>query len=255
MRRLLVILALCLLPVSVWGVSLIGSGVVASSGGDYSDITFWCGFEGTYSSPTYTMGAADCSDGDTTGTTAGTCYINSTAALVGSNGFYGENGWDRVYFSVTSDDIISGSAGRLGMYIRPVTLADNGYIFSLSGDSDFLVCYVDTDELAFTFDGYIVGTTTGVDLATNGTKYFIEISWDSVNDIYEIYVDGVLKMSRTDVDKNAIINITELNIGQQTGTASTTYIDNVMISTDPDRDFYSDGLYDDTSVPSGACDD
>ncbi len=33
MRRLLLILALCLLPVSCWGASLLGSGIVASGGG------------------------------------------------------------------------------------------------------------------------------------------------------------------------------------------------------------------------------
>ncbi|MCK4240829.1 MAG: hypothetical protein KAX30_04340 [Candidatus Atribacteria bacterium] len=260
MRKLLLLLLLLIfsaISASAWNPCVVTSGKKAA-GASYNDITLWLGFEGTWSSPTYTIGADDYSAGDTTGTITSVAVVNSDAGLIGTNGLDCPTSYDRMQFSVSSDNIISGTAGRIGLKIRFTAWAQDGSVFNVvetAGNDHFdLLTYgadgVGTRELRFRWEDdnstTNLITTTTADLVL-GTIYFIEIKYDTTANSFELWIDGVSKGTDT-TDKGPIQPVT-LEIGEIFGGALDQHIDNLMISDDITRDFYGEGLHDDTTSP------
>jgi len=232
----MVVMLICLIALPAWGGHMIMRNRITSSGDDYSDITFWCGFEGTWSSPTYTMGDDDYSAGDTTGTANSDAVVNTDAALVGTYGLDSPSGYDKITFDVSSNDIVSGTSGRVGCKIRINTWEAVVYFImakDATNNRNFFVETYGTDELLFAWDGSGVATTTDANLST-GTIYFIEISYDTTADEYELFVDGVSKATGS-LARDAF-SPEYFYTGNNSGTNGDIHVDNYMVSNDKDRD-------------------
>ncbi len=156
MRRLLLILGLCLLPVSCWGASLIGSGVAASGGGTPTTIVDITPSASTYkSTASWTVGQA----------------FPATADKLHSLIFYIQGNSSSTTFTVrigTNSDLSTYTEELTGSY----TATGNG-----SGDLDPVTC-----------------TSSSQPTLSTGTWYVAVHSSVSVNicvDDNNSYADGV----------------------------------------------------------------
>lgn len=242
------------------------SGAISNDAEDYSDITFWLNFENAQSDPDtgdYTMGASECSVGDTTGTTASLGQMSTAAAIIGSYGYETVSSNDYITFSVSSNDIVSGTAGRIGFwyYWKSGAFVDTHHLLKVYQDADnYMFLRTETTgegELQFRWRS---GGSNEIDVTTSTanlveeTAYFFEISWDTVNDNTYVYINGVAVVTDESTNITAI-SPSSLIITDDDGTGFNVYVDNLMISDDPTRDFYGGGtgLCVETSAPGGAC--
>lgn len=220
-----------------------GPGVKGYSAGDtYSDIVFWWTAEAT------TLGEDDYSAGSTTATATGSgLAINTTAAIIGTNGIYAPNtGGSRHYeFAVSSNDILP-ATGRLGFWHKTVATTDNVEMvyWSTADTTSRMQLFVSGgNDLQFLWrDGGTTRTacTTNADVLSNDTAQFIEIAWDT--NYREIFVDGtsVLECTTTTAQHTGATAATRVRIGNNSTTTPTqaVFLDNVAVSSDKDRSLY-----------------
>lgn len=239
MRKYLILIVL-LLPCLAYaqGMQPVGGVTVAAAAGDtYTDILFWWRCEGT------TLGAGDYSAGDTTAANANTAAINTDAVKVGTNGIDADAAWDGYSFTVSSGDLINTSLGRVGFWLKINTWVNNLVVFNTTGSGGVTARLKITGDDDLSFE-WVDGTndnstyTTGLGLST-GTWYFIEIAWDATSNYKKIFLDSselsVSNYNGTGI--NAFTN-TELRVGICSASAGDIYMDNIMISNDPARNFY-----------------
>lgn len=248
-----IVIVLLLLPVSVWawgGLLLGGSNGVPIAGGEYDDITFFWRCEG------FTLTGDDYSAGDTVADTVGDVAINTDAVKIGTNGLDIPGMNARVeFFNSAASDIISGSEGRIGFWLQINTLENNATVLYIQEDSDDylkVVVYNDT-ELLFSWKEAGVATTLVVS-PTVGVYNFYEYAWDSVSNTRTLYVNGVQEAQNTDSFVAHDFSSQTLTFGITLGYPGDKYMDNIMISSDADRDFCGlvgtcVGVADDTVSP------
>jgi hypothetical protein len=231
MKKLLLILLLCLLILPSYG---IGRMVVGSGGGGgptYTDILFWWTCESA------NIGAGDYSAGDTTGTVFSAATFDVTAVKLGTNGLDCPTSGDSVRFVNASSNILVESAGRIGFWLQVKTWVAGIFIGTLNSTGVFNLQLYGTDELQFRYndgtnDRWAITTTANLVV---DTWYYIEIAWDVSTELQKIFVDGVEKASNTQT-KNATVGMTNIDIGS--GGTMTLWIDNFVISNDPNRNLY-----------------
>lgn len=235
MIRLFVAILLCASPAyafgPTWGV--IGGGIFIDT---YSDITLWWRCEGL------TLGAADYSAGDTSVSTFSGADINTDAVKIGTNGCDYPTVDDYHSLTVTGDDIVSDEEGRLGSYVRFVSMADGGKLGEVYGDANNYLRFATTatDELRFRWVANGVTATdldtAAANLATN-TWYYVEFAWKRSTNYREIFVDGVSAGSSSAALGNFATAVTSFRPGSATGTNNDHHQDNIAISNLSTRDF------------------
>jgi len=226
----------------------------AAGGGDYSDITHFYTFE-TTGSPYF--GANDCSDEDETPVFNSDWANGNTYTKIGSNTGYtssGDAGYDFIHWSGFSTGTDVGSM-RVGFWYLCHTYVYEGSICVLKegGNTWTLVSKSGVDL-------YLKWTGTNTQIDTNlsvDTWYFIEIAVDETANTITFYVNGVQKGQIA--ESFSAGDLTDFYLGCIDTGDQVEAFDNLMISTDPTRDFCGldgtcVGLADDTSKPTGACD-
>ncbi len=274
-KRILVFVGLALLvawPSQAEDITVVIGQPVAAAGPSYADITFWLNFENSGGDPDtgdYTMGASECSDGDTTGVTGSGAATASAAARYGTYGLDCPTDGDEADFDVSSDDIVSGTKGSIGFNVRVTDFTnyqDFLRIYKDVNNDNVALQTVNTDELRVRWrygssnEGDCI--TSGEDLQT-ATWYHIQVFYDAstANDDYIIIeVNGSPACSATGLSLTPFAGASAFvafAVGERNGGVSSDYhVDNVMMSDDPTRDWYDSGLYDDTTVVglTDACD-
>lgn len=214
-----------------------GPGVKGYSAGDtYSDIVFW------WTAEADTLGEDDYSAGDTTATATGSgLAINTTAAIVGSNGIYTATSGSRYYsFSVSSNDIIP-AAGRVGFWVtNPNTTKVSPIYWQNSDATSRIQLDIENNDVSFYWRDSGTGRTactSTADVISTGT-HFIEIAFDT--DYREIFVDGesVLSCATTTTQQTAISWVAYGDF-DPTADTSAEYMDNIMVSNSTTRDLYA----------------
>lgn len=231
---------LCFLCSSLWAQWVFAyhpslPGVIGKqgSGDTYSDIVF------SWTAESTTFGEDDYSAGDSTPTATGSGLgINSTAAIVGSNGIYIPTSGSRYYsFSVSSNDIAP-AAGRIGFWYTNTNTTTMTPIYWMLTTADRADLRIIDDELSFSWrDGNV--SRTGCTTTTNAFPYgthFIEIAYDT--DYREIFVDGssVLECATA----ISLQSPTTIHFGDYDATsdAAEKYMDHIRISNDKTRNLY-----------------
>ncbi len=262
MKKLIFLLLLLLIATPCFGqdvarmsIGVVGGGVPVS-GTRPADLLFYINGNGTWSTPTYTIGATEYSAGDTTGTVGSAGAVNTDAKKIGPYGFDFPTSADNFTFTVAAGagfgDIIDSQKGRIGFWIYFTTIdtTNETVIFRVNGTGgQIAVDTLATGEIKFIYKFGTTTrspTTTGAGL-TNGNWYFIEYFWDAVNatqDYMELLVNGVSKSHY-----NTTLTPIDFSAGDATlvfGNPSSTtthdlYIDNLFISNLDTRDMYGGG--------------
>lgn len=194
-------------------------------------------------------GTHDFTGGDNAATLNSTAAINTDAAKIGTNGLDIPSSTDYAEFAVSSDDIISRSAGAVGFWFRVTTWGAGATLFHAFGtaaNDQISLSLSGTSELLFRHrvSGVTNLTLTTTDASlTTATWYFVVIRWDdAANDRrLEIY-DTAGSLVGTPVEDLTTAfgqqtDLITLRIGDVTGTACDVHIDNVFIA-----DSYSEDL-------------
>lgn len=223
----------------------VADGQTIKSGGEvYADVTFYWGCENT---------TAEKSDGDSSATAVSSVAINSgDSPPVGTNSVDCPGGEDNYTFDISSDDIVTcASEGRVGFYFRLETFwndaplwaarydADNEIRIKLDDDTDVVLTYEANNVRATAvWNNTVIGT---------GTWYFVEAKWNITTDVYQIRVDnGTWEEDDAATPTAFATTPNVLHIGNYEATKPADLrIDQVMISSDEDRDLYA--LRDETS--------
>jgi len=188
-------------------------------------------------------GTLDYSNNDQLASSNSGAAINADANKTGTNGLDIPTSSDYVYFSSPTSTL--DDEGRIGFWIRFVTLNDNAQIFTLYDDSnDFFRVRADgTDELNSLWSD--AGdedeiTTVDANLST-GTWYFVEFAWKQSTPYREIFVNGVSKVSSSAAyDAFQGGGPTTMYIGVVGSGNGDYHIDqNLIISTDSTDDLYT----------------
>jgi hypothetical protein len=250
MKRLLTILSILLFA----GSSLAGPGAIkgviaAKRGGgeDYSDILLFWRAEAAQ------MDADDCYGADGLWSAVGlggTKEIIAGAANVGTYGVHLAAGGTAAaaYYdlTVTTGDVVNGTAGRIGAWVNVNTWVN--YVILLSvfqdGTDRFFVELRDGDELRANArtggaDHYITSTTANI---STGTWRFIEMAYDSGGagtGYLEIFVNGVSVISSSSLTFSSIAP-SNVHAGSWPSAENwDIYLDNVMVSNSKTRSLYA----------------
>lgn len=240
-----------------------GGAITTTHGTSYPDIRFWLNFEANDTTGDYNMGASECSAGDSAGAFNSSATILSSTPKVGSYYLYASSpdGNDYMRFSVTTDDIVSGTEMRLGFWFRAPSLTDSLIMidgdFNTDASNYFFLRLSGSDEVNFRWrvggSNEIDASSTTANLSTD-TWYFAEIEMNTATNVLRVYINGTAVITDTSTNTTAISGMEFLTLNA--GDVGHVLIDNVMISNDSDRDFYTDGTSDlsvTTSKPTGAC--
>ncbi len=221
------------------------SGSVATqetAAGSYTDITFWCSWEGTWSTPTYTMSGDDYSAGDTTGTITSDCDVTEASKKIGSWGLFTDSSGDYMEFVPSGGDIIDLNDSRIGFYFYVVTswVATIQIFYSEYDANNYVYLQSATDGELFlrvrssgSFD--VNATTSGATLVAD-TWYYVEIILDQAGNGATLKINGSntsIVSDAYDAMGNAAVI---LRFGNNAGAGSDTYSDNHAISNDVTRD-------------------
>lgn len=202
-------------------------------------LTFYWRCEGTSLDATH-----DYSAGDTSGALQVSAAINSTAALVGSNGLYVAEFGDSCDFTGTS--ITSASEGAAACWFRFASTISNNpalLVFKGTGD-DYVWLDVSGDELRLRTrqDGDVSEEiiTTSANLTVD-TTYFVIIKWraSSPYRAIELYDSAGSAISGGWVSSTSSYRspgglAATVKIGDDGAGGVTTYIDNVFIGSSID---------------------
>ena len=217
---------------------------------DYSDIVFWDGFEGVIDGTAYSSTDTDYPQFHT-GFIASTALITPTYKKVGASCYYAPSSAGASYFPIAPFSTVR---GRIGAWWRPVSLLAYRGIFGLSigTSSDLWSIGLRVGDTADKIT--IMGRTDPVNewpsvghtitfpspFVMNNT-YFIELAWDYEAGFFTVFIDGVLVGS---IDKASAqsghFNYIFPGRNPATGASPVSCaIDNMMLSTDPNRDLYA----------------
>lgn len=225
-------LMIVLLIISICGIcsaqEFIGGSDWSAAGGgeDYSDITFYHNTEA--------LGDATKSAGSGTVTYNAGILLETTLPIVGSGSWDNNNdGWDNTVFSLASN--LDMTNGRIGFYTRFNEMA-SGAICWADVTNDFIVKYSSTENLSVTWRGKTTGLLIALGLTlSTGVDYFWEFKFDG--DTVTIYLDGNLKGTQTSTTQ-AITSSTMNNFSLD-GNAWDMFQDQIICSSDKDRDIYA----------------
>lgn len=237
--------------------------VINDSEEDYSDIVFWDGFEGalnyanrTYEStnydyPTFHTGSIDSDTDDFSLTTyykkvgVYSLWKNSTAS-----------GTKRLRFPISA---ISRTCGRIGFWLKQASTGNgiwvalrnttnlNNYIkvarYNVTGTVEIVNRYQTTESGTLTaYDPASLYVYTTGNKAWDTNFHFYELAWDNLSFGVRFYRDGSL-MASDAPNAEWFGTFDEIIVGNGADLGGTTavafYIDNLIASTDPNRDLYA----------------
>ena len=217
------------------------TGVAAGDPSEYADILFWWSVEAA--DFTATSGSSDYSAGDKTATAAGSAEaINTDAVKVETNGLDAPSAGDYYSFTVSADDIVDDSEGRIGFYLYINTWAENTGLFKFYSDADneayLLLSGGDEMYFKWEYSTTVNGLSSTTANLTTGVWYYIEVAWKVSTDLKRIYVNNVL-VGTEDTTIDVMGNTpTALEIGTFYSGEGDIYIDQFMISNDSTRSLY-----------------
>lgn len=212
------------------------------AGGDPvpTDITFWWTFEAT------TLGESDYSAGDTTATAVGDAVLNATSVKYGTNGGDFPSAGDEFNLDISNADIINAAECRIGFWFYSNTFVNAATILRIVLDADNVITIQEStttsNHILFSFED--AATTLYVDnldvIISNGQWYFIEIAISDTSNALAVYVNGDEDSDATTMTGNGFaVTGVPIEIGNTGAAGSDFYLDNLMISNDPTRDFYN----------------
>jgi hypothetical protein len=248
MKKLLlsILLVLCLAingsAMSPAFLSIIGDD--GGAGDDYSDITFWLGWENcSPNCTTYTFGGDDYTAGENNGevTRDGAALLTAGSALVGSVGCDIPTASDRWELTDSTDGAWSTGSFIIGFKLYVTGGTDNATIIwkHYDADENFYVRCEDAgcDDLRVQYrngETYsIIQTNANIIPAT--TEVFVIVAFNAATNYMELWIDGVSKGTCADAI-TAFTSGGSIKIGETDGVAVDFWIDNIMISNDYERD-------------------
>lgn len=222
----------------------------------YSDIVFWDGFEGTITDDTY-----EATNYDYPAFHTGVCG-NSTSFSLSTT--YKKAGDHSLYLNALTStgnmvmalgSSVSAKKGRFGFWWRNTSTANNGVLLTIGPDADILSSDIhfaiarssSTTIRLYARQKNISGTSytegSGTDFTIPGgvdnVWHFYELSWDNDNKI-ELFSDGVSTGAFTNILYDWIGDFTHCMIGRKLYVTNTSgYMDNLIVTTDPNRDLYA----------------
>jgi hypothetical protein len=221
---------------------------------DYSDITFWLGWENC--SPTctsYTLGSDDYTAGeDSTATRNSSPLLTAGSALVGSVGSYHPGSGDNWLFTDSTDGAWPTGSFRVGFKLYVNSGTDNAVLIKkrYDGDELFYIRCEDAgcDDLRVSYGNGAAYTyiQTNANIIPNATEVFVEVSYDVTVDEMELFVDGVSKGTSTAAN-TAFTSGGNIQIGETDSVAINCHLDNIIVSNDYTRDL--NALKDLTTAP------
>lgn len=265
MTKKLVALALAVLLAAVSYASTVVLVKKPAGGGHPADVLFWLNFEvgeDTAATPdeydmhaTNEYTAGDNQGVENTGSTPNNAAVEGASAKVGSFGLTSgccssANGTgDNFAWDVSSNDIISNTAGRVGFWWQHKGTWVNGNRFfqvryAGSAADEFYVETVNTDDLRFCWEVTGQATRCATDTASTyvvDTWYYIEIVYDLSVPSLELRVDGASKATQGNssaAQTCAGASCAQLRLGTSSGTAFN-WLDQVVISNDKTHDLYT----------------
>ena len=257
MRRLLVAVTLLALGLPAHGASLqIIRREAAAASCTNTSITFWWRAENS----TTLDGSLDFSAGDTTASANGSPTFDASAAKNGSYGVLVDAASERYVFTPSSNDIISGSAGRMGAWVKcvgPTFPGDAstgpgiiGERATATGNPRIDIRFDDTTVTnSFRLNWYDgtsnVNLYSATDSVTCGTWYFVEASWDAATDTATLYVNGTQVATTSATSMNAFTadgsgTSTGFMVGDRSGSSvgSGYYVDHIIVTSDTTKSLY-----------------
>lgn len=256
MRKLLILipilLCFCVSQSQAISPAVLGSVSGLGATASYTDITYWIGFEGTWSTPTYTLGADDYPTGSTA-TASSAVVIDGTGAIIGSNGLRNTSASDYMTATVTGNDIVNLDQSRVGFWLRIPTdgwaaMSVGHYTMQVYGDGNNFVSVLvvgtaaNDIELTVTLrsgGSYDVSaSTTALNMVEN-TAYFVELILDQAGNGCTLKVNGANSEIAADAYDAVATAATQINFGVATTPATIVHIDNLMVSNDVGRDLYA----------------
>ena len=252
MKKLCILLFLILLCTGAYARTnvMVMNSATGAPPGVASYVLFWCGWEGTWSSPTYTMGANDHSEGDTTGTAASSCIVNTDDPAVGSKYLDAPSALDYMEFTPASNNIWATDQGNVAFWFKADTWTAGTDFFKAqdAGGTNYMrVIQRVSEELRVIINATgsdVTWTSTDFNYDTSGDPYvFIEIVWNATADTVYVYVDNVsLTISEGNsqaFDAFASGDITLIHFGGPGSSGSDFHQDNHMIFDDSSQRAYS----------------
>ena len=161
---------------------------------------------------------------------------------------------EQLLMKVVSESILRLAAEPMGPLF--FALHDNDPSNLIEGEfesSNRVTVYVEDAGVAKVALGTIVSTTNDF----NTVDHYVEVCFDFAigagSDKVELWVDGVLEDSENGLTVTDAWTLRDIYVGNSNATAHQYTVDNIIFSNDSDAEFYNNGLYDDTSKPTGAC--
>ena len=264
MRKLLLIL-LCFVLLaftpSTTAFMLVGDSTPEAGGASASDIVFWLNFEEGDNVTPYTMGAGECSDGDTAGDFAGSMAVNVDAALTGTYGLDSPGAGDYITFNAYNDDIVNATACIIGFKLYINTWANlstlveyyvdgsNYFSLRLSNDGD--------DFYIYWYEGGVSKVIGDIDVNLSATtEYYVEFFIDAANNVRKVRIDGGGWVSDA-TEFVGFAGAVDTNEPFRTGSvtnANDVYIDQVIVSFDITTPRDLNALKDTATKLDGSCD-
>jgi hypothetical protein len=204
-----------------------------STQGGYGDILFWWRAEST------TLSSGDYPSSGTI-TLNSDSVINATAAHIGSNGLSCSTTWDSASIATTDNNLVSSTAGRVGMWLYIGSDSANGSeVFRYTVGSNAVYFYlINTSYLSGNYSNgsnhYYTDTAISLD-----TWQFVEFYWDTTGGHYGIVIDNTAATASITATAFDGAGSGTMSFGKNGGTAGTMYIDNVGVSNDYTRSLYS----------------
>lgn len=252
MKRLaIVILALCIAATS-FAENISGPHFkkkAAAGGTSYSYIIFHDSFEGATNadkpaSIARSLQSAAARDNGSTPT-----------AAVGSYSLDCPTSYDRVEYTVTNNDILVGSEGRIGFFIwwdaAPGNLQnillyapDASHEINLKTNTSAPNPHL---TLYYKAGGESTGNIADANQFSTGQWYFIEFAWDNPGNSYKLYINGVEGASSTSNLPDWTATGGTLQVGATQGISDDFHIDQIIISNDSTTNLYA--IRNNTSFP------
>lgn len=252
MRVILAVLILAISSQLAYGMQLFAGRPPAAAGGSYSDIVFYNSLE---TSTTCADCDADKSAEDSTPTCVSGTNISTVIYQVGSNGLDVSTAYDQFEFDIFSADIVDHLSGRIGFYVYfDTTYMHNASLFRVYYDaSNYILLSTAISSgnrlrLTYNAGGTATAFNTTVTFSVD-TWYFVEAVWNKggAGNDYQIIVDGGTPATDDTATGTWGGTPTVFEIGEVNGNTSNVFLDQILSSTDPERDL--EAIKDLTSFP------
>jgi hypothetical protein len=222
-----------------------------SAGDTYDDITFFLSLEACDPESfctTYTFDSSDYTEGeDEIMTRTNNASVNLSGAMIGSYGIDISEANEHFSLTDSTDAALPTDSFRIGFWLhRTGTQTDNGMIFNkaYSSDETFYIRWQNSTDLRVSFgnSGVYTFIQTSATIIPDETDVFVEVSYDAGVDEMELFISGVSK--GTDDTANTPMAATGTGyttIGSLASTTTDFWMDNIIISSDYQRDLYDGG--------------